>query len=556
MKKLFYLFLFISPFVFAQNNVKVDLSNPNATLYTHLYFLMPDSYDIANASTTIKGLPKKEANEKAKKIKEVLDGKGLKVDFDKVPKDANYLDTISESNLAIDKALNRYAPFPIRLPEVYVEKIGTRWYFSEETIEKIDGIYADTFPWEITWFENKFPKLFEETVFGILIWKPIGLILLIIFSVILYYILNPIIFFILKNIQKLFLKKTVYKSSDLLHELARPIVFIIIIRFIRKVLPSFQLLDFNTFLLTGISVAETIFWIFVFTKLMKLSISIYDDLTKDSHSKLEKQLAPILHKLLLGIIIFIGFLHILTIFGVNPTTVLAGASIGGIAIAFAAQDSVKNLIGTIVIFLDKPFHLGDWVVIGGVEGSVEKVGFRSTKIRAADTTMFQIPNSLVSEAEINNKGLRTYRRYNTELGIRYDTPPKLIEAFVNGIREIIVEHPNTRSESYNVEFTGFGDSALLIMVNVYFKHLDWGGEQSSKHRLHIAIVKLAAVLGVEFAFPSSTLMIEQLPGKESLAVKYNTNEKDINNNVKSVLDEFKEMDHKIDPNISSTPHDD
>ena len=556
MKKLFYLFLFISPFVFAQNNVKVDLSNPNATLYTHLYFLMPDSYDIANASTTIKGLPKKEANEKAKKIKEVLDGKGLKVDFDKVPKDANYLDTISESNLAIDKALNRYAPFPIRLPEVYVEKIGTRWYFSEETIEKIDGIYADTFPWEFTWFENKFPKLFEETVFGILIWKPIGLILLIIFSVILYYILNPIIFFILKNIQKLFLKKTVYKSSDLLHELARPIVFIIIIRFIRKVLPSFQLLDFNTFLLTGISVAETIFWIFVFTKLMKLSISIYDDLTKDSHSKLEKQLAPILHKLLLGIIIFIGFLHILTIFGVNPTTVLAGASIGGIAIAFAAQDSVKNLIGTIVIFLDKPFHLGDWVVIGGVEGSVEKVGFRSTKIRAADTTMFQIPNSLVSEAEINNKGLRTYRRYNTELGIRYDTPPKLIEAFVNGIREIIVEHPNTRSESYNVEFTGFGDSALLIMVNVYFKHLDWGGEQSSKHRLHIAVVKLAAVLGVEFAFPSSTLMIEQLPGKESLAVKYNTNEKDINISVKSVLDEFKEMDHKIDPNISSTPHDD
>ncbi len=196
------------------------------------------------------------------------------------------------------------------------------------------------------------------------------------------------------------------------------------------------------------------------------------------------------------------------------------------------------------------------MVIGGVEGSVEKVGFRSTKIRAADTTMFQIPNSLVSEAEINNKGLRTYRRYNTELGIRYDTPPKLIQAFVNGIREIIVEHPNTRSESYNVEFTGFGDSALLIMINVYFKHLDWGGEQSSKHRLHIAIVKLAAALGVEFAFPSSTLMIEQLPGKESLAVKYNTNEKDINNSVKSILDELKEMDHKIDPNSLSAPHDD
>ncbi len=246
-------------------------------------------------------------------------------------------------------------------------------------------------------------------------------------------------------------------------------------------------------------------------------------------------------------------MHILTIFGVNPTTVLAGASIGGIAIAFAAQDSVKNLLGTIVIFLDKPFHLDDWVEISGAEGNVENVGFRSTKIRGADTTLYQIPNSLVSEAVINNKGLRTYRRYSTELGIRYDTPPELIEAFVNGIREIIIEHPDTRSESYNVEFTGFGDSALLILVNVFFKHLDWGSEQSAKHRLHMAIVRLAAALGVDFAFPSTTLMIEQLPGKESLANKYNTDEKEMNSSIRKVLEEFKNMDHTVDPNASSMP---
>ena len=160
---------------------------------------------------------------------------------------------------------------------------------------------------------------------------------------------------------------------------------------------------------------------------------------------------------------------------------------------------------------------------------------------------------LVSEAEINNKGLRTYRRYSTELGIRYDTPPELIESFVNGIREIIIVHPDTRSESYNVEFTGFGDSALLILVNVFFQHLDWGSEQSAKHRLHLAIVRLAKALGVEFAFPSSTLMIEQFPGKESLAAKYNTDEKDMNSSIRKVLEEFKDMDHTIDPNASSMP---
>ena len=130
------------------------------------------------------------------------------------------------------------------------------------------------------------------------------------------------------------------------------------------------------------------------------------------------------------------FLHVLTVFGVDPATVLAGASIGGIAVAFAAQDSVKNLIGTMVIFLDKPFQLGDWVQFGAVEGSVEEVGFRSTKIRAADTTLFQVPNSKISEADINNKGLRVFRRYTTEIGVRYDTPPELIEAFVEGIKKI------------------------------------------------------------------------------------------------------------------------
>jgi MscS family membrane protein len=273
-------------------------------------------------------------------------------------------------------------------------------------------------------------------------------------------------------------------------------------------------------------------------------ISIYKQHSEKTITKLDEQLAPILKKVTDGIIIIIGLLHVLTLFGVDPITVLTGASIGGIAIAFAAQDSVKNLIGTIVIFLDNPFHIGDWIEMGEAVGTVERVGLRSTMVRGMDTSVYQVPNSIISESVINNKGLRIYRRYTTELGVRYDTPPELIEAFVKGIRELIVAHPDTRSESYNVEFTGFGDSALLILLNVYFKRLDWGSEQSSKHRLHIAIVKLAAALNVEFAFPSSTLMIEQFPDKNPIMMKYNTNTKYINQSIESVLNDFKEVDHQ------------
>jgi len=266
---------------------------------------------------------------------------------------------------------------------------------------------------------------------------------------------------------------------------------------------------------------------------------MYSEFTENTHSRLDDQLVPILNNFFTGLVIVIGVFKLLNLFGVDTTTLIAGATIGGLAFALASQDTVKNLIGTIMIFLDKPFHIDDWIEAGEVVGTVERVGFRSTRVRAADTSVYQIPNSKLSEIVINNKGLRLYRRYNTNLGLRYDTPPELIEAFVNGVRKIVIEHPETRSDSYNVEFTGFGDSALLIMVNVYFKSLAWGVEQSSKHRLHIAIIKLAAELGVEFAFPSTTVTIEQFPDKSNLSPKYNTDKARLESSISKVISEFK-----------------
>ncbi|PCI08332.1 MAG: mechanosensitive ion channel protein MscS [Flavobacteriaceae bacterium] len=542
MKKTFFTLLYIlSIAAFSQDNVKVDLSNPNSTIYTHIYFLMPDSYEPVKAATTIHGTSKKEAISIAIKIKEIFDGKGKLINFDKIPKDPNYVDTVFTIQNNLKQHLSRYIPFPSELPQVYVEKTGNRWYYSKETLANLDEIYAATFPWEFTWLQKQFPHFFKKIVYGVYIWKPVGLVVLVLFCILLFYLLNPIVYFIIKKTQQLIFrnKKAFAELVDLMHQLARPIVFILIIQVIEKVLPSFQLLTINTVLFLGLRIAETIFWVFVFYKLAKLLLSIYKDYASKTASKLDDQLAPILSKITTTLIVLVGFLHILTLFGVNPTAVIAGASIGGIAIAFAAQDSVKNLIGTVVIFLDKPFHIGDWIEMGSVVGTVESVGLRSTRVRAADTSIYQIPNGKITELEINNMGLRLYRRYSTTLGIRYDTPPVLIEAFVKGVRELIKEHPETRDEAYNVEFTGFGDSSLNILMNMYFKKLDWGSEQSSKHRLHISIVKLAAALKVDFAFPSSTLMIEQFPDKNNISIAYNTDEEHINSSIKSIVEDFK-----------------
>jgi MscS family membrane protein len=554
MKKIVFLFLFIGLYSFAQKKQKVDLSTPNATLYTHIFYLMPENYDLAKSAATVRGLPKGEAQFVAKRLKEILDGNGLIIDFSEVPIDANYIDTVDFGVRTLEHNANRYAPFPVRLPEIYIEKYGRNWYFSEETVENLDKIYKKTFPIEFSWFNEKFPAFFKTTVNDILIWKPIAVIITIIICIILFYVLEPIMFFFLRLLQRIFFRKiSDGKTMAILHELAKPIVFIVIIRFIKKVLPSLQMVKLNALLLTGLKIAETVFWIFVVLRLLKVVLSFYHEHKAEEKTKLDRQLAPILNKVMQGIVVLIGFLHILTLFGVDPGTVLAGASIGGVAVAFAAQDSVKNLIGTMVIFLDKPFQLDDWIEFGGVEGSVERVGFRSTKIRGADTTLFQVPNSKISEADINNKGLRVFRRYTTEVGVRYDTPPELMDAFIEGIKKLITLHPSTKSQSYNVDFISFGSSSLNIMINVYFKGLDWGQEQESKHILHMGIVRLAAALGVEFAFPSTTMMIEQFPGQESLAPKYMTEKSEIDKQVKMISDDFQDREHRMDPNASSLP---
>ena len=533
MKNILFLLLFVFNYSFGQKAHEVDLSNPRATVYTHMYFLQTTSYQPIEAAKTIYGLDEKEAVEAVVKLKRILDGKGLRIDFNRISSDSMFTDTISFV------AQHKLILFPERMPLVSLEKYGESWYYSTETIQNLDVLYAEIFPWYIESIQNSIPGAGHKKIFSIEIWQYISFILLI--------ALAFVVFLIAKQLAFLFLKRILYKyikNSDEVNEtlkkLAHPISLLIAIELLDIVFPSLQFgLEINTWIFLGINIASTVFWIYVFLKLAQVLISFYQQYTQKTEGKLDDQLTPILRNFSTVIIFIIGAFKVLLLFGVDAATILAGASIGGLALAFASQDTVKNLIGTVMIFVDKPFHIGDWISAGEVVGTVEEVGFRSTRIRAADTSIFQIPNSRLSELVINNSGLRLFRRYNTQLGLRYDTPPELIEAFVKGVRAIIKAHPDTKSDSFNVEFTGFGDSALLIMMNMYLKNLAWSSEQKSRHQIHIAIVKLAKELGVDFAFPSTTVMIEQFPEKKSTELHYDNDEKRIDDVINKVVSDFK-----------------
>lgn len=530
MRKLGLLLLLLSFSVFAQEvkekprkkvtGEKVKLDSPFSTIYMHLYYLDENSYDVTRSSYAVYGEKRKHAEEIAVKIKQVIVGKGLKFEFDAIPRDPNYLDTIS----GIEDE-HKYILFPEDVPEIYLvkNKRDGRWYYSEETNTEIIRLYREMYPEGADYLKSLIPEVGHEKYFDLKLWQYLGILLYLLIAIGLFYVFKGLCFWFFKRIEGLTMRYSDYSVNESLKKLSRPLALIMVFLLIEEYLPLLEFtIRVNLFVFSGIRIAETILWVFVTLNLIQVIIAISKTYTKKSYSKLDQQLTPVIRKLLRGFVIFLGILKMLTILGADIKTVLAGASIGGIAVALAAQDTVKNLIGTFMIFFDKPFQIGDWIDGGGLVGTVEEVGFRSSRIRSADTSIYTIPNSKLSEIVIENKGLLINRRYKAHLGLRYDTPPELIDAFVKGVRRLIEEHPDTRSDAYNVEFVGFGEFSLRILLVVYFTDPGWSAEQASRHTLNLGIIQFAKDLGVQFAFPTQTVAMETFPEKTSRKPIYDT----------------------------------
>ncbi len=226
-------------------------------------------------------------------------------------------------------------------------------------------------------------------------------------------------------------------------------------------------------------------------------------------TKLDDLLVPLARKTGKVIVTAFGLVYIAESFDVEILPLLTGLGIGGLAFAFAAKDTIENFFGSVAVILDQPFEVGDWVVIDGTEGTVEELGLRSTRIRTFYDSLITIPNATLVRARVDNYGKRRYRRFSTTLGVTYDTTPAQIEAFCEGIREIIRQHPYTRKNYFHVYLNSWGDFALNIMLYVFFECPDWSVELRERQRLMLDIMRLAERLGVSFAFPTQTLEIKR-----------------------------------------------
>ncbi|MCA9726470.1 MAG: mechanosensitive ion channel family protein [Candidatus Eisenbacteria bacterium] len=226
-------------------------------------------------------------------------------------------------------------------------------------------------------------------------------------------------------------------------------------------------------------------------------------------SKLDDVLVPLLRRAAKVFVFLVGIVFVADSLSLNVTGLVAGLGLGGLAFALAAQDTVKNLFGSVTVLVDRPFQIGDWIKIGGHEGTVVEVGFRTTRIRTFYDSMVTLPNAQLIASTVDNMGARRYRRWSTKLSVTYGTEPETIEAFCEGIRELIRRHPYTRKDYFHVYVNEFGASSLDILLYVFHEAPDWTVELQERHRLFLDILRLAQRLGVEFAFPTQTLHLQR-----------------------------------------------
>ena len=204
-------------------------------------------------------------------------------------------------------------------------------------------------------------------------------------------------------------------------------------------------------------------------RLVDILAALLEERARHTHNRFDDLLVPLIRKSLKVFIAAFGLVFIAETLEMDISSLLAGLGLGGLAVALAAQDAVKNLFGSLMVLVDRPFSVGDWVVVGDFEGVVEEVGFRSIRIRTFYNSLITLPNSNLISSAVDNYGARRFRRWSTKLSITYDTPPETIEAFCEGIRELVRRGEITRKDTFQIYLNSFGDSGLEILLYVFFE---------------------------------------------------------------------------------------
>lgn len=229
-----------------------------------------------------------------------------------------------------------------------------------------------------------------------------------------------------------------------------------------------------------------------------------------TESKSDDQLVPFLKESIKVIVVILGIFIILgAVFKLNIASLIAGLGIGGLAIALAAKESLENLLGSFTIFLDKPFVIGDLIKVNGLEGHVEKIGFRSTRIRTLEKSYVTVPNKKMIDSELDNLSLRIQRRAKFNVGLTYETSPEQFKAIITEMQKVIDDHPHTLPGETRVRMHEFEASAISIMVLYFVDTLEFDVYLAVREEINYHIIDIVNKHGGSFAYPTTSVIMKK-----------------------------------------------
>lgn len=482
---------------------------PQQTIINHLSNLEEENRDEKSAALSF---PPRYSEENriqfAVELKHLYDAKGLEIDIQSIPRDSNYIDSLS--------LIHEFQIFPKKYPGIILKKYGDGWYYSEETCEQIHKLYRDVFPQWADEVIEAIPGSAKKKYLGIALWQYIGIGAIILLIFFLHFILSWMVDKILEKSvwEKIHIGKQHHKT---LYKLAKYLSLIMLMALIQRLLPLLLLgIQFSAFLHKLSDILQTIFIVLAAMQIVSILRIYLMLMAEKTDTKMDDQLIPLLMKSLKIIIGLVALMHLLSLLGVNVTALIAGASIGGLAIALAAQDTFKNLFGSIMIFLDKPFQIGDYISTSDIDGTIERIGFRSTRIRKIDTSVISVPNGNLANVTLTNLGIRKFRILETTISILYSTPPSQIRDFLDELRKIPPSELSIQPDTWLVYLRHLSASSIDIYFRAYIEALDFKTELSIREHIIFSIIEAAKTTGVSFAYPSTSLYLEKTEVTEKL----------------------------------------
>lgn len=507
--------------------VPADFESPAATLATFLRSMAePPDFDKAVACLDLSDVPRESARDRAIKLSGILN---------RIAETRGWHHP-SAADLASGRSLpgvdnGRYLLFP-RYPgqldadtgdyRIVIERTADGWWkFSAETVAGLDDLYNRVRDLPVLaglgderelsfalWLESRLPKsLVINSFLTLRYWQWLALFAIVLVGVMLDFSVRIAIRLIS---QRVIAAKGGEASRETIRRTVRPfgvaataLLWLWAVRLLDLPAEALQLL------LLAARFFAMLAMVWAGFRLTDLVGEVLVGKAARTETRFDDVLVPLLRKTVKIFIFVFGLIYIADSLDVEIAPLLAGLGIGGIGFAFAARDTLENFFGSITVIVDRPFHVGDWVVIGDVEGTVETLGMRSSRIRTFYNSLVTVPNGNLVRANVDNYGQRKYRRWKTHIAVTYDTPPDKIDAFTEGIRELIRVHPYTRKDFYAVWMHQFGASSLDVLVYMFFETPDWSTELRERHRLILDIIRLANRLGVHFAFPTETVHLYQ-----------------------------------------------